>query len=360
MNRVRRGRYRNAPKPIDHLINHVVLVLDCSLSMRGRKADVVKVADSEVKYLAKRSQEMDQETRVSIYIFDEDTDCLVYDTDVLRLPSISTLYETGGNTALIDATLTSIEELEKTATLHGDHSFLIYVLTDGQENRSLHRPYDLSAKLSSLAVNWTVACFVPDPIAKRDALTFGFTRDNVAQWDVDSARGMDEVGNTVREATDNWMQARSTGVRGTRSLFSTGAEAVNPQTVAAAGLAPLDKKRYKLLPIAETQEARPFIRSMGYEYVNGRVYYLLRQTETIQAQKKLAVVDKDTNEVYHGNGDEVRDLVGLPRGINSRVKPDFNPKFEILVQSTAVNRKLIKGFYCLLLDPIKAKKPVSA
>lgn len=358
MNRVRRGRYRN-PKPISHLINHVVLVLDCSLSMQGRKRDVIQVADNEVRYLAKRSQELDQETRVSIYVFDEDVDCLVYDVDVLRLPSIASLYETGGNTALIDATLVSIEELERTATLHGDHSFLIYVLTDGQENRSLRSGSELRAKLNALPENWTLACFTPDPVARRDAINFGFAKDNVAQWDVNNTRGMDEVGGTVREATDHWMAGRATGVRGTRTLFSTGLDAVNPQTVAAAGLAPLNKKRYEMLPISETMQARPFVRSMGYEYVRGGVFYLFRQTETIQGNKKLMAVDKDTNEVYWADGDQVRDLVGLPRGVDARVKPDHNPKYELYVQSTAVNRTLIKGFQCILLDPVKLKTPAT-
>lgn len=350
MNRVRRGRYRN-PKPISHLINHVVLVLDCSLSMQGRKRDVTQVADNEVRYLAKRSQELDQETRVSIYVFDEDVDCLVYDVDVLRLPSIASLYETGGNTALIDATLISIEELERTATLHGDHSFLIYVLTDGQENRSLRRGSDLNAKLSALPENWTLACFVPDPVARRDALMFGFAKDNVAQWDVDNARGMDEVGGTVREATDSWMAGRATGVRGTRTLFSTGLDAVNPQTVSAANLTPLGKGEYLMLPVYEKAATRPFVLGHKLEYVNGNVFYELEKTEEIQGLKEVLVVDKQTNNVFGGAG--ARQLIGLPDGVTVKVKPTANPLFSIFIQSTAVNRVLRPKTTCIIKNPKK-------
>jgi uncharacterized protein YegL len=343
---------------VDHLINHIVLVIDCSGSMSRHRKEVVKVADNQIKYLAQRSKEMNQETRVSVYIFDESVYCLVYDTDVLRLPSIASLYEIGGMTALVDATVVSIEELAQTATLHGDHSFLIYVLTDGLENASKRPRSALSAKLARLGDNWTLACFVPNIIAKREALALGFLKDNVAVWDADdSMLGMEEVGNTVRATTEAFMVGRAAGVRGTRTLFSTGAEAVNPQTVAAAGLVPLDQKRYELLPIAETMQTRPFVRSMGFEYRSGTVYYLLRQTENIQKHKKLAVVDKDTNEVYWADGDQIRQLVGLPLGVDSRVKPDANPKYEIYVQSTAVNRNLIRGFQCILLDPVKLKVP---
>lgn len=341
-----------SPKPIRHLINHVVLVLDCSASMTHRKYDVIKVADNEVKYLATRSQEMSQETRVSVYVFDDNVDCLVYDTDVLRLPSIANLYEIGGNTALIDATMVSIEELSQTATLHGDHSFLIYVLTDGQENRSRHYSHQqLAARLNTLGENWTLACFVPDIISKRDAISFGFQKDNVAIWDTSSVRGMDEVGNTVRAATESWMTARSTGIRGTRTLFSTGIDAVNAQTVSAANLMPLDRTQYAMLPIRERIQTRPFLMEHGYQYINGTLYYLLMKTEDIQPQKNLLVVEKYTNKVFSGPG--ARQLVGLPDGITVRVKPDFNPDYDIYVQSTAVNRNLIPNTNCIVLNPIK-------
>lgn len=350
MNHSRRGRHRRAPQDINHIINHVVLTLDCSLSMQNHKRSVIQVADNEIKYLARRSQEMNHETRVSVYVFDEDVDCLVYDTDVLRLPSIASLYETGGNTALVDATLVSIEELEKTATLHGDHSFLIYVLTDGQENRSLRSGYMLRHKLEMLADNWTLACFVPDPVAKRDALTFGFSKDNVAIWDPSNARGMEEVGNTVRVATESWLVGRSTGVRGTRTLFSTGAEAVNKATVTSS-LKPLTKKQYVMFSIRDRIATKPFVSEMGFKYVNGKVYYLLMKTEEIQPQKDLLVVEKGTNRVFSGG--EVRDLIGLPADVSVKVKPDFNPEYDIYVQSTAPNRTLLPNTTCIVRDPVK-------
>lgn len=348
---MRRSGYRSQKK-INHLINHVVLVLDCSGSMSRHRSSVIKVADSEVKYLAQRSREMDQETRVSVYVFDNDVDCLVYDTDVLRLPSISSLYEIGGMTALVDATMISIEELEQTATLHGDHSFLIYVLTDGLENASMRHRTELPTKLNRLDENWTLACFVPDAISKREALQLGFLKDNVAVWDADGARGMEEVGNAVREATEGWMQARSTGVRGTRTLFSTGADAVNKATVSAA-LTPLDKKQYEMLPVREKSQTRPFVTSQGFAYVNGTVHYQLMKTEHIQPQKEVLVVEKSTNKVYAGSG--ARDLIGLPSGMTVKVKPDYNPEYEIYVQSTAVNRNLIPGTTVLVRNPVKIR-----
>ena len=64
------------------------------------------------------------------------------------------------------------------------------------------------------------------------------------------------------------------------------------------------------------------------------------------ANKSLAVVRKATNEVF--TGPQVRDLVGLP-AMSVRVKPDFNPEYDIYVQSTSVNRKLLAGTQVLLI-----------
>ena len=123
------------------LINHVALVLDASTSMSHLRNKVVQVADEQIAYLARRSKELDQETRVTVYVFADEAECVIYDKDVLRLPSISQYYQPGGMTALLSATLKSQRELAQTAQLYGDHSFLTFVLTDGQENAS-HRCAD--------------------------------------------------------------------------------------------------------------------------------------------------------------------------------------------------------------------------
>lgn len=80
---------------------------------------------------------MDQETRVTVFQFDDVVECLVYDKDVLRLPSLRNIYGPArANTALIDATIKAVNELKETPERYGDHAFLCYVLTDGQENAS--------------------------------------------------------------------------------------------------------------------------------------------------------------------------------------------------------------------------------
>jgi hypothetical protein len=284
----------------ENYINHVVLVLDASASMHPHRSELIRVADGQVKYLARRSQELDQETRVSIYSFNDRVQCLIYDKDVLRLPSISSLYRPGGMTALVDATLKSLDDLEQTATLYGDHAFLAFVLTDGQENRSRNHPSTLVHRLNHLPTNWTVACLVPDQRSVFEAKGFGFPPDNIAVWDAQSAAGVAEVGETIRRATDNFMEARATGVRGTRTLFSTGLDAVNASTVHDT-LTPLAKNAYDILPVHHDAPIREYIYSRGLDYTIGKAFYQLTKTENIQPQKQVAIREKSTGRVYWGD-----------------------------------------------------------
>lgn len=147
---------------MNNIINHIVFVVDKSGSMASLRDVVVKVFDKQIKYLAERSRVLDQETRVTVYCFDDTPECIIFDKDVLRLPSLAGLYKTSGRTALIDATLLAIDDLSKTHVKYGDHSFLLYVLTDGEENSSSNSRHSIQTVINSLPDNWTVAVLVPN------------------------------------------------------------------------------------------------------------------------------------------------------------------------------------------------------
>src|SRR5688572_10516672 len=107
----------NKSTTIKNYINHIVFVLDESSSMGHLTQKVIEVFDGQIKHLATRSQEMDQETRVSVYNFNDNTRNIVYDKDVLRLPSLKGHYSPSGCTALLGATLKALEDLKETPEL---------------------------------------------------------------------------------------------------------------------------------------------------------------------------------------------------------------------------------------------------
>ncbi|AKG46580.1 vWA domain-containing protein [Streptomyces xiamenensis] len=338
-------------------INHVALVLDASSSMSHLSGKVVEVADQQISYLARRSEELDQETRVTVYVFSNTVECVIYDKDVLRMPSLKQLYRAGGMTALLAAALKSQHELAQTAQLYGDHSFLTFVLTDGQENAS-HRCQDAPSKdprvlvesvarmIETQADNWTLAVLVPDQMGKREAMRCGFPKDNIAIWDATSTQGLEEAGQVIQEATEKFMVGRTKGIRGSRAVFSTGAETVNKDTIKAAGLTPVNPSQYQLISVTRDAGIREWVVESGHTYRTGGAFYQLSKSEKVQARKRIAVLEKKTDRVY--TGPEARALLGLP-DVEVRVKPNHNDDFTIFVQSTSVNRKLVPNTRLLLM-----------
>jgi hypothetical protein len=326
------------------IINHIAMVLDMSLSMHPHRNDLITVADGQIAHLAQRSKELNQETRVSVFTFNNQASCIVWDKDVLRLPSIAEFYKPNGGTALIDATMLTIEDLAMTPEKYGDHAFLIFVLTDGEENSSrTHNSSGLQRRINALPDHWTVAALVPNALGKHEAKRFGFPGDNVSIWNPQDAGGVAEVGATIRQATESFMTNRAKGVRGSRAIFSVGADVLNTQTVAAAGLKPLNVDTYTIVHVdpklPEKTPVKQYVENeLGLQFRVGTVYYELTQSERIQPTKKVLVQNKKSGHVYEGQ--QARDLLGLP-DMEVRVKPDtVNRDYRVLIQSTSTNRHM--------------------
>lgn len=368
-------------------INHVAFVLDESGSMGGLKNDVITVFDNQVKWLLDLSKKTGQETRVSIYTLSgTDVRCPLFDTDVHHLPSLLGNYNPANGTPLIDATLKAIDDLGQTAQMYGDHAFLIFVLTDGDENTSQFTPpgYHIPAgniwahnashnrnlkaaqstylgeKIKNLPDNWTLGCLVPSFNHKLTAQAYGFDSGNIAIWDTNAA-GLDSASDEVREATQSFYEGRASGTRGTKTLFS----GINKQAVQAAGLKPIPTDEYLLLNVIPTKgieikipaksilksrpeglkhvEIQAFIEANGHTYVTGRAYYELLKSEKISGNKDVIVVENATGLAY--SGDQARKLVGLDMW-STRAKPMAKDKvtgkreFDIFIRSDSVNRLL--------------------
>jgi hypothetical protein len=334
---------------VENIINHIALVLDASDSMRHVKDNLIKVADNQIEYLATRSKELDQETRITVYTFEGgnyyspiNIKCLIYDKDVLRVPSISQVYELGGATPLIDATLKTLSELAETPERYGEHSFLVYVLTDGMENTSKSSPNDLLGAINKLPDNWTLATFVPDQNGVFEAKKFGFPKDNIAVWSTDS-KGVEEVGKRIRESTENFMQARSRGVRSVKNLFQVENVSLNELK---NNLQALHYGQFRLYDVGEKIRIDAFIeRETGRAYKIGEGYYQLSKPEIIQPQKQIAILSKQGLYV----GDAARQLLGLPDD-HIKVAPNHNPDYTVFVQSTSNNRNLMPNTKLLILS----------
>jgi hypothetical protein len=76
-------------------------------------------------------------------------------------------------------------------------------------------------------------------------------------------------------------------------------------------------------------------------YRLGDAFYQLSKTEKIQAGKDLMIMEKGKRGIWAGS--EARELVGIPKGAAGKVTPGNHSNFDIFVQSTSTNRKLVRG-----------------
>lgn len=325
---------------IQQYTNHIGFVVDRSGSMSHLSKQVVQVFDAQIAHLRRRSIELNQETRVSVYLFDNIVECVVFDMDVMRDISLAKLYSVRGMTALMDASGQAITDMRQIPELYSDHAFLLYALTDGQENESRKfTPAKLNTLINGLPDNWTVAALVPDAQGKFEAKKAGFPEGNIEVWST-TAVGIETAGKTMTSATDTFMQNRAKGIRSTRNLFKMDMAGVSVKDIASK-LTELKKNMYSIYSVGSTSEIRTFIENeSGQVYVKGSAYYRLDKPETVQASKGVAVRNRKNGKVYSGK--DARQVLGLP-DYEIRVAPGDHGDWDIFVQSTSVNRKLLTG-----------------
>ena len=72
----------------------------------------------------------------------------------------------------------------------------------------------------------------------------------------------------------------------------------------------------------------------------------VNKPEKIQAGKQVCIQHKLTGKVYAGSA--ARQILGLPNH-EVKVEPAAHPEYEVLVQSSSVNRWLVPGTNLLVM-----------
>lgn len=349
-----------------NIINRFVLVVDKSLSMSHLSDAVVKVFDNFIAHLAVTSKAKDQETRVTVYLFGSynSAECVIWDMDVLRVPSLAGLYKAGGNTALVQTFLKAVREIRMIPTMYGDNSAFFLGLTDGEENdstfpRTPHAQRAIAAELSQLIAaapdEETYALLVPDQRAVHEAKQHGFPAANISVWDATSVEGLEEAGRVIREVADFYMDSRAHGVKGfsarnagvrgglfqMRDFSAAEVQMTLPQ-VTPGSYHFIDVTQADRDPGSDGCAIEPFYeRKTGKPYPKGQCYYQFTKAEKVQGYKKVVI--EVGGVLYSGSLDQTRGFLGLPDGLEVRVRPDQRAGAEIFFQSTSHNRKLMPG-----------------
>lgn len=322
------------------LKNHVAVVLDVSSSMEQLTGKMQEVFNNQIEALRRMSLQFEQETRVSVYTFSssDNIQCLISDVDVARPMNLEKL-KAYGWTALLDATGLAIEDLQLLPQKYGDHAFIVYLLTDGQENHSKkYNAVSFKRMLGALPENFTVAAFAPDLNAISYLTQYGISKGNIDKWDT-TVRGMEEVGRKFEQTMDSYFTMRSKGVRTSDSMFS------DLKSVTATEVKQILKEvkptDYKVVinELTQAVEIKDIVEHKTHiPYTKGCSFYELVKNEKVQPTKKIAIQNRKTGKVY--TGDHARDLLGLPNHEVKLVVADHG-EWNVYVQSTSVNRKII-------------------
>lgn len=325
------------------LINHIAFVLDGSGSMNSLVGAVVEQFNKQIENLKKLAAKNKQETRVSVYKFSNTVENMFFDVDVNSVPLLDSSFYVGCNTALLKAVKTAADELVTIPTKYGDHSFLVYVLTDGAENAS---GYEFSSIANAELISrleaqkdFSFGILVPNDTCKRDAIRFGFAEKNIQIWETTKA-GLEKASAAISSSTDSYYLGRSAGIKVSKSLFQPNTNfSVSDAKKSLDELMPND---YYIFPVSKKIAVKPFVEQWmpteGYRV--GSAYYQLTKPEKIQHHKQVILQEKLSGRLYAG--DKSRQLLALPN-YEVLVDPATHSKFNIFVQSTSINRNLVPG-----------------
>lgn len=320
------------------MINHIIFLIDASSSMNYHLAAVKTVFDTTLESF-KNTQSADQAIHISLYQFATGVDQVIFDTDINKL-NTSISFRANGMTSLRDAVNEAISDHKKIKVgKDEDHTFLIYAITDGQDNMSRTSPVALKNTITNLDDSWTVAALVPSVTDMHHAKTSGFASGNIQIWDTNSSKGFEEVGRAITASYQNYSTARSQGVRSSKSIFSINTDNITKSDVKRTlseirgdihyynGAADISIKEF-------TEDVT------GEEYRKGSVFYEISKTEIVQASKEIAIVNKKDGKKYSGH--DARQVLGLPLQ-EAKMKPGDFGDWRIFIQSTSYTRKIKPG-----------------
>lgn len=315
------------------LVNNVVFVIDESGSMHHHKNAVTSV----VRDLATSLKNSAQEALVSLYTFNTSVNRQLLTDDPKKLSDFS--FYPNGQTALIDAAMRAIKEHQiLRVPANEDHSFLLYVITDGEENCSReYSSMDLRRKLQDLDDSWTVAALVPNNSGVHYAKQVGFAAGNIEVWNATDEKGFEDVGNRISDTYSNYTSIRSGGGLGTRTLFVD----ANKVTVNKAEAQLSVDNNWLQFVSKHVGGIRNIVEAeTGTTYVAGSAFYELTKAETVQAKKEIVIINRTSGNRYVG--DNARIMLNIPVG-SVKIRPGDLGEWRIFVQSTSVNRKVYVG-----------------
>jgi len=324
------------------LKNEFIYVVDVSYSMNPVASDALRGLNQSLDTVRSEAEKSGQETLISLYYFADTTRREFHRVPAAKVPR-QTSYVTRGYTALFDAVNEAVAEHERVLAMDEDVAYVVIVITDGDDNRS-RDSWGEAMKRNIARVQgtdrWTVTFQVPRGQKQSFCQKFGVPAGNVTEWESTTTEGVEKAATHRHIATKGYFSARASGMTSMNSFY------VQPDL---SDLTAKDLKKnltniadqVSIWEVPREVDIKEFVESKAGFYRPGTAFYELTKAEKIQPYKQLLVQERGKRAVYAG--DEARQLLGFPSGVNVKFKPGNHGDFVIFGQSTSNNRKLVRG-----------------
>lgn len=333
------------PKVPEKTKTFVTIALDSSGSMQGIADSTRRELKRTLDNIKENAKKHDLEVLVSFRQFADSVYGYEFaKVDSNKLPTTIEYYP-GGGTALLDAAGMSISDMVGEDNKTGNkHSFLLIVITDGEENGSYkYNAQTLPELMRKVQATdrFTLTFQLPKGFKQSFCRGYGIPEGNIAEWEA-SDEGITTATAQNCSAFSNYAVCRSKGVKATACYYTTDLSNVSKADLNA--LTPINSQA-KVLQVPHETEIKSFVeKEMGF-YRPGSAFYQLTKDEKVQPYKVVLIRDKATKKIYAGN--EARQLIGLPAASSVggiiKVKPGNHANFDVFVQSSSNNRKLVRG-----------------
>lgn len=223
-----------APVPSTPLVaikNHFAIILDRSGSMGTIRDATVKSFNEQVQTVRETSR--GQQTTVSLFPFSDYADAptfLAADVDKLK-ELTSELYRPGGNTALNDAIIAATDKLSALPDANDPNvSFLVVIITDGEENNSRHSSNDVSKRIKGLqdTKRWTFTFVGANVDIGRITRSLSLSAGNTRSYTASNV-GVQSMSRLQSAATQSFFSARSAGATQSLDLYKKAEELLKKQ-----------------------------------------------------------------------------------------------------------------------------------
>lgn len=283
-----------------------------------------------------------------------DNNMVVKNSSVLGVKPLECYITDGGSTPLFDSVGELIDAMMNVPDAKDpDVNFLVMVITDGQDNASRKYVYSIGQTIQQLQSTdrWSFTFRVPRG-AKRTLVSKGIPEGNILEWEL-SAKGMELSGTATSQAIDSFYASKVAGIQSTRSFYETDLTGVSTQKIAANLKEVTNEVQLFSVPsFYDGGQIRDFVEAHipGQMKKGAAFYQLTKKEDEVQEYKQICIRDKKSGKVYAGV--HARQLLGLPFSGTVKIHPGNHGNYDIFIQSTSVNRKLVQGTSVLYWEAV--------